>query len=91
MKTIIELASMGEHVYVHLKDEATAQRFLQQAETEGFAFSDGVKPTERHWSDLYAIHPDGTLSYVTTNGRIHYASVEADLVRIDYADLLRNN
>lgn len=88
MKTIKELASMGEHVYVHLKDEETAQRFLRQAESEGFTFGDGVNPTDRHWSDSYAIHPDGTLNYVGTNGRIHYSSGANGIVRIEYAELL---
>ena len=88
MKTIKELASMGERVYVHLKDEETAIRFLQQAESEGFTFSDGMMPTDRHWSDLYAIHPDSTLNYVDTNGRIHYGSGADGIVRIEYAELL---
>lgn len=88
MKTIKELASMGERVYVHLKDEETAMRFLCQAESEGFTFGDGVSPTDRHWSDLYAIHPDGTLNYVGTNGRILFSSNLNDLLRIEYADLI---
>ena len=87
MKTIKELASTGERVYVHLKDEETAMSFLRQAESEGFTFGDGMKPTERHWSDLYAIHPDGTLNYVGTNGRIHYGSGADGIVRIEYAEL----
>ena len=88
MKTIKELASTGERVYVHLKDEETAMSFLRQAESEGFTFGDGVSPTDRHWSDLYAIHPDGTLNYVSTNGRIFYSSALNDLLRIEYADLI---
>ena len=88
MKTIKELASMGERVYVHLKDEETAMSFLRQAESQGFTFGDGMKPTERHWSDLYAIHPDGTLNYVSTNGRILYSSALNDILRIEYADLI---
>ena len=88
MKTIRELASTGERVYVHLNDEETAMRFLRQAESEGFTFGDGVSPTDRHWSDLYAIHPDGTLNYVSTNGRIHYGSGADGIVRIEYSELL---
>ena len=88
MKTIKELASMGERVYVHLKDKETAMSFLRQAKSEGFTFGDGVKPTERHWSDLYAIHPDSTLNYVGANGRIHYGSGADEIVRIEYAELL---
>ena len=88
MKTIKELASMGERVYVHLKDDETAMSFLRQAESEGFTFGDGVSPTNRHCSDLYAIHPDGTLNYVGANGRIHYGSGADGIVRIEYAELL---
>ena len=88
MKTIKELASMGERVYVHLNDEETAMRFLRQAESEGFTFGDGVSPTDRHWSDLYAIHPDGTLNYVGSVGRIEYASGADSCVRVEYQELL---
>ncbi len=84
MNTIKELANMGERVYVHLKDEETARRFLQQSETEGFTFGDGVKPTDRHWSDLYAIHPDGTLNYVGSVGRIEYSSGTDGCIRVEY-------
>ena len=86
MKTIKELASMGERVYVHLKDEETTVRFLRQAESERFIFGDGVKPTDRHWSDLYAIHQDSTLNYIGINGRIHYGSGADGFVRIEYAE-----
>ena len=90
MKTIKELANMGERVYVHLNDEETAMRFLRQAESEGFTFGDGMKPTERHWSDLYAIHPEGTLNYVGTVGRIEYASDADSVVRIEYEEETAN-
>ena len=88
MKTIKELASTGERVYVHLKDEETAMKFLHQAESEGFTYGDGMKPTERHWSDLYAIHLDGTLNYVGSVGRIEYASEADSCVRVEYQELL---
>ena len=88
MKTIKELASMGERVYVHLKDEKTAMSFLRQAESERFIFGDGVSPTDRHWSDLYAIHLDGTLNYVGSVGRIEYASEADSCVRVEYQELL---
>lgn len=90
MKTNKELANMGERVYVHLNDEETAMRFLRQAESEGFTFGDGVSPTDRHWSDLYAIHPDGTLNFVGTVGRIEYASGADSVVRIEYEEETAN-
>ena len=89
MKTIKELASMGKRVYVYLKDEETAQRFLRDAEAEGFTFGDGVKPTDRHWSDLYAIHSDGTLNYVGAIGHIEYGSGVDSVLRVDYTQLLQ--
>ena len=89
MKTIKELASMGERVYVYLKDEGTARRFLRDAEAEGFAFGDGVNPTDRHWSDLYAIHSDGTLNYVGAIGHIEYGSGADSVVRINYSQVLQ--
>lgn len=88
MKTIKELAYTGDRVYVYLKDEETAQRFLRDAEAEGFTFGDGVCPTERHWSDLYAIHSDGTLNYVGAIGRIEYASGADSVVRVDYERMI---
>nr|WP_316624304.1 hypothetical protein [uncultured Ruminococcus sp.] len=88
MKTIKELASMGERVYVFLKDEETAQRFLHDAESEGFSFGDGVKPTDRHWSDLYAIHSDGTLNYVGSIGRIEFGSGSDSIVQVDYESIV---
>ena len=88
MKTIKELASTGERVYVHLKDEETAMRFLRQVESEGFTFGDGVSPTNRHCSDLYAIHPDSTLNYVGSVGRIEFASGADSCVRVEYQEML---
>ena len=93
MKTIKVLASMGERVYVYLKDEKTSQRFLYDAVVQGFTFADGVCPTERHWSDLYAIHPNGNLNYVGTIGHIAFGSGtkmmwKEPLIRIDYEKVL---
>ena len=87
MKTIKELANMGERVYVYLKDEETAHRFLRDAEAEGFTFSDGVKPTARHWSDIYSIHSDGTLNFVGAIGHIEYGSGADSVIRVDYSQI----
>ena len=88
-KTIRELTELNGRVYVYLADETTGRQFLEQAEREGFTFGDGVKPTQRHWSDLMAVNDDGTINYVGTNGRIAWSSGvktvggEA-LIRADY-------
>ena len=46
-KSIKELSQMDGRVYVYLRTAAIAKEFLKQAETEGFTFCDGIKPTER--------------------------------------------
>ena len=88
-KTIRELANLNGRVYVFLVDEVIGRQFLEQAEQEGFTFGDGVKPTQRHWSNLMAVNHDGTINYVGTNGRIAWSSgvntVGAEkLIRADF-------
>ena len=92
-KTIRELAEMNGRVYVYLADEETGTRFLEQTEQEGFTFPDGVKPTQRHWSELMAVNHDGTINYVGANDRIAWGSGakaigKEKLIRIDYQSYL---
>ena len=81
MKTIKELAKNGK-IYVYLATEEIGKRFYRQAEEEGFAFGDGAKPTSRHYSDIMAVTPDGTISYVGTYGRMAFGANAA--TKIDY-------
>ncbi len=80
----------GRKVYMHLGDREIAAKFLQDAEAEGFHFSDGVKPTEREGDDLYALFPDLTMCYVGFVGRLAYQAVsDPSICRADYGQLLR--
>ena len=81
MKSIKELANNGK-VYIYLANEPIAKSFFRQAEQEGLAFSDGVKPTNRHYSDIMAVHTDGTISYVTAIGRMAFGTNA--VTRIDF-------
>lgn len=81
MKSIKKLASNGK-VYVYLANETVGKRFLQQAEQEGLTFSDGAKPTGKHYSDIMAVNPDGTISYVSAYGRMAFGANAA--TKIDY-------
>lgn len=92
-KTIRNLAEMDGRVYVYLADETIGKQFLEQAEREGSTFSDEVKPTERHWSELMAINHDGTINYVGSNGRIAWSSGTKavgteKLIRVDFRKYL---
>lgn len=44
MNTITELSKMAGRVYVYLRNETVAKKFLLDAEAEGFSFGDGEKP-----------------------------------------------
>lgn len=88
-KTIKELSEMDGRVYVHLASAEKAERFLRQAEEEGFTFADGVKPTERHCSEIMAVNHDRTINYVGYVGHMAYGSGTDEvngekLIRVEY-------
>lgn len=86
------LSTHSGKIYVYLATEEVCKRFLQDAENEGFTFSDGAKPTQKHISDIIAVNPDLTINYVGAIGHIAYQAASRignqKLIRIDYRDLL---
>ena len=88
-RTIKELANKNGRVYVYLEDEETGNKFMTQAENEGFKFPDGVKPTERCYAEIMAVNRDTTINFVGMNGRIAFGSGaktvgNEELIRVDY-------
>ena len=63
MRNVTELSKRNGKVYVYLRDEVIARRFLQDAKDEGFTFGDGEKPTARPGNDLYVVNRDWTISH----------------------------
>ena len=92
MRTIAELLNLDGRVYVYLSSKNVAKIFLQNAESEGFRFGDGKKPTKRKWDDIYALNKDFALNFVGYIGHIafHHPEVPNDcnLIRVDYAAYL---
>ena len=91
IKTINELSQLDGRVYVYLPSEALAAQFMQQAETEGFSFGDGVKPTERTAAAIMAINADHTINYVGAAGRIAFGAGAKTidghtLIRVTYSE-----
>ena len=73
------------HVYVYCRSENIARRFLNDAEKEGFAFGDGIRPTEKETSDLFAVHQDYTVSYTGWAGHMLFKNPGCgNVVRVDY-------
>lgn len=88
-RTIRALGQLDGRVYVYLADEVTGRHFLEAAQAEGFTFSDGVLPTQRHYAEIMAVNEDGTLHYVGAVGRIAFGSGakrvgESSLLRVDF-------
>ncbi len=76
---------LPKHIYIYCKSENIARRFLKDAEEEGFTFGDGIRPTEKEGSDLFALHPDFTVSYTGCAGYMLFRNPECgNVMRIDY-------
>ena len=88
MRNVTELSKLNGKVYVYLKDEVIARRFLQDAENEGFAFGDGERPTARPGNNLYVLKRDWTISHVGWAGHMAFQSAKSvggqELIRVDY-------
>lgn len=88
MRTVRELLNVDGKVYVYVPTVAIMERFLMDAEKEGFTFGDGVKPTQRSGNDLYALNPDYTVNHVGFVGHMAFRNPKnvagKQLVRIDY-------
>lgn len=92
MRNVTELSKLNGKVYVYLKDEVIARRFLQDAEDEGFTFGDGEKPTARPGNNLYVVNRNWTISHVGWAGHMAFQSAkyvgEQELIRVDYEKYL---
>ena len=87
MRKLIDLAKMDEKgVFVYFRTQELCQDFMRAAEAEGITFGDGVKPTQRDVTDIFALHPDKTIAYVGFVG--HMAFDAGVRVRVDYEKYL---
>lgn len=88
MRNVTELSKLNGKVYVYLRGEVIARRFLQDAENEGFTFGDGEKPTARPGNNLYVVNRDWTISHVGWAGYMAFQSAKRiggqEMIRVDY-------
>ena len=62
MRTLEKLLEHDGKIFIRLEDTAVAERFLRNAEKEGFLMQNGQKPTEsEHWS-FYQLFHDKTIN-----------------------------
>ena len=95
-RTIRNLVEQNKKVYVFTKSEESCRAFLALAETEGFTFDDGVKPTDKHSSDVFSVSADGRISYVGIVGRIAIGSKVTDiegkkLLKVDFEKYIQGS
>jgi len=90
MKTLKELINKdNSKVYVYLANKEIGNKFMQQAEDEGFTFNDGAKPTSRCYAEIMAVNSNYTINFVGNVGRIAFGSGTKTvsgqkLVRVDF-------
>ena len=83
MRKLMDLTKLDEMVtFVYFRTPNLCKRFMSAAEDEGFTFGDGVLPTQRVTTDIFAIHEDKTIAYVGSIG--HMAFQANARVRVDY-------
>ena len=91
MRTIKNLVNQNNgKVYVYLANDEIGNKFMQQAEGEGFTFNDGAKPTSRCYAEIMAVNDNYTINFVGSVGRIAFGSGAETvngqkLLRVDFA------
>lgn len=84
MRTLTELLKTNEKVFIRLANDNLKQKFMQQAEDEGFVYL-GKNPTESQAESVMIIHDDYTLSkLVGFATHMHYYHCPKEM-RVDYA------
>ena len=72
--SIQNLLQLNGKVYVYLANDEIGNKFMQQAESEGFTFCDGEKPTERCYAEIMSVNRNLTINYVGSIGRMAFGS-----------------
>ena len=91
MRTIKNLVNQNNgKVYVYLANDEIGNKFMQQAENEGFTFNDGAKPTNRCYAEIMAVNDNYTINFVGSVGRMAFGSGAETvngqkLFRVDFA------
>jgi hypothetical protein len=71
LRTLTELLKTNEKVFIRLANDNLKQKFMQQAEDEGFVYH-GKKPTKSKAESVMIIHKDYTLGTLVGMAT-HYA------------------
>lgn len=84
MRTVRELIHTEKKVYILLRNEATRECFVHDAEREGVTYGDKVPLSERSVDDIMALQSDGTICFLGAIGRMCFQANPENVLRVDY-------
>ena len=88
-KTLSELVhSTNKRVYVYLSDIETIRMFINNAEKEGFSFSENKRILDMPLDNFYALNKNLTVNYINFIGRVAYQCGAENILRVDYKKFL---
>ena len=90
MNTIKNLLSLDGRVYVYLSCREVGDKFLENAQAEGFMIGD-KKPTEAEHDSIFVLNHDMTLNYPSYIGHMAFHmpnSCSYKIIRVDYEKYL---
>lgn len=96
MRTIKDLVNQNnDKVYVYLANDEIGNKFMQQAEDEGFTFNDGAKPTSRCYAEIMAVNDNYTINFVGSVGRMAFGSGaetvgQKHILRLNYEEYIKS-
>ena len=88
-KTLTELVhGTNKRVYVYLSDMETIRIFINNAEKEGFSFSENKRVSDIPLDNFYALNKNSTVNYINFIGRVAYQCGAENILRVDYKKIL---
>ena len=88
-KPLTELVhSTNKRIYVYLSDIETIRIFINNAEKEGFSFSENKRISDMPLDNFYALNKNSTVNYINFVGRVAYQCGAENILRVDYKKFL---
>ena len=85
MKLLKSLFENNGQVWIYCENQAYQEKFLKQAEEEGFLALNGQKPTEMFRHQLYGINDDMTIGYLAVMiWTLTFQTGKDSHLRVDY-------
>ena len=85
MRLLKNLVEKNNQVWIYCENRDLQEKFLKQAEDEGFLALNGQKPTELFRHQLYGINDDLTMGYLSAMiWSLTFQKCPDHIARVDY-------